>query len=187
MQPDPTAVSQHTPSLDSSQANTSSTQHGNDFDGRSVSGPLHYEVPGDSSGLDLPAPDADRPPLSDTGKAPPSSPVNRVSQYESAGTPGEKGAALAFRVVASTGQSNRPLESLPNGTRPRYPAEESLLTFFAQRFSRIYYRTCLRSPSRLSPWYPVGFTPWSLPLMPGESLSPGSSRVPRPRRTGVAL
>lgn len=114
MQSDPTVVSQHT-SLDSSQASPSSTQHGNDFDGRSVSGPLEYEVSGDSSGSCLPSPGADHSPLNDAEEAPPSSPVNRVSQYENAGTPSRKGANLAFRVVPSAGHFTVPLESLPNG------------------------------------------------------------------------
>lgn len=117
MQSDPTVVSQHT-SPDLSQANASATQHGNHFDGRSVSGPLHQEVSGDSSGLDLPSPGADHSPLSDAEEVPPSSPVNRVSQYENAGTPSRKGADLAFRVVASPGHFNVPVESLPNGMKP---------------------------------------------------------------------
>lgn len=126
MQSNPTVVSQHTPSLDSSQSKPSSTQHGSDFDGRPVSDPLHHEVSGDTSGLDLPAPGADHPPLNDAGEAPPSPPVNRVSQYENAGTPGKKGTDLAFRVVASTSQCNLPLESMPNGTpRSEMPRRRS--------------------------------------------------------------
>ena len=189
MQSDPIFVSQHT-SPDLSQANPSSTQHGNDFDGRSVSGPLHNEVSGDSSGLDLPSPGADHPPLSDAEEAPPSSPVNRVSQYEDAGTPSKKGADLAFRVVASPGQFNVPLGSLPNGMKPPdlpRPRRRATANVCAQRFSRTSCRTFLRSPSRPSLWYLVGFTPWSPLPMPGGLPSPGSSRVPRLRRMDIVL
>ncbi|OQD76662.1 hypothetical protein PENDEC_c004G05353 [Penicillium decumbens] len=139
MQSDPTAVSQHTPSLDSSHAKPSSTQHGNDFDGPPVSGPLDHEMFGDRSGLDLPAPGASLPPLNDTAEAPPSSPVNRVSQYESARAPVKNGSDLAFRVVASTGQSNFALESMPNEVLTHIlshlpPQTLSAITLVSRRF-----------------------------------------------------
>ncbi|KAJ5674330.1 uncharacterized protein N7477_004264 [Penicillium maclennaniae] len=137
MQSDSTVVSQHT-SPDLSQAKTSSTQHGNDFDGRSVSGILHHEVSGDFAGSDLPSPGADHPPLSEAEEAPPSSPLNRVSLYENAGTP-KKDANLAFRVVASTGQFNVPLESLPNEVLTHIlshlpPQSLSAITLVSRRF-----------------------------------------------------
>lgn len=129
MQSEPTAVSQHTPSVDSSAAQPSSTQHGDDFADGPVSGPLHREAVEGFAVLDQTTPGSKCPPLSHADVAPPSSPASRVIQHENAGTPGRRGAELGFRVVASAAQSMQALESLPNGMfDPKYPADHLQVT-----------------------------------------------------------
>lgn len=118
MQSEPTAVSQHTPSVDSSQSSPHPIQHGNDFDAAAVSGLLHPEETRDCSARASPTPgtsDALLSDLSDIDSAPPSSPAQRVSEYENAGTPSKKKDDPGFQVSSFMGPSNLPLETLPNG------------------------------------------------------------------------
>lgn len=120
MQSESTVVSQRTPSIDSSQANPHPIQHGNDFDDAAVSGPLYPEETGDSPALDSPTPGTSRALLSDTGSAPPSSPAQRVIEYENAGSPSKKKDGAGAQVPSFVGYSNLPFETLPNGTpQPR--------------------------------------------------------------------
>lgn len=112
MQSEPIAISRKTLPVDSSQANDTSTQHGNDSADGSVSGSLDRE-----SARDKPAPgqsDSCAASLNDVGSAPPS-PAQRVIQHENAGMSSKKSAAPGFRVVPSAGMFDLPLESLPNG------------------------------------------------------------------------
>lgn len=112
MQPEPTAVSQHT-SSDSPQADSHPTQHGNDYEDGPVSGPLSREANRGSTVPGASTPGASSPPLSPNGLTP--SPAQRVSQHESAVTSGKKAPELGFQVISSGGQSRLPLETLPNG------------------------------------------------------------------------
>ncbi|KAJ5584817.1 uncharacterized protein N7459_004617 [Penicillium hispanicum] len=114
MQSELAAVSQHTPLVDSSPANTNPTQHGNDVADGPVSGSPQREEAGDSAASTLLAPQTDHVPLSTAGSTPPSSPAQNVRLHESAGTPGKKGAEPGFPVMASGGPSKLPLETLPN-------------------------------------------------------------------------
>lgn len=115
MQSELTAVSQHTPPVDSSPTQHTSTQHGIDFAGGPVSGPSLREAAGDPTALDQPVPAADHAVLNGAETASLCAPVNRVIQHENAHTPGQGGTELGFRVVASSSQSKQVLESLPNG------------------------------------------------------------------------
>lgn len=115
MQPELAAVSQHTPPVDSSPANSNPTQHGNDVADGPISGSSQREEAGDSAVPALLVPRTDHAPLSTAGSAPPSSPAQNVRLHESAGTPGKKGAEPGFQVVASGGPSKLPLETMPNG------------------------------------------------------------------------
>ncbi|KAJ5762532.1 uncharacterized protein N7511_005914 [Penicillium nucicola] len=142
MQPEPSAVSQRAIPVDSPQVDPSSTQHGHDLDDAQVSDLLQREKVRDS---------ADVPGMSIHGEqhafvnvdgrpAPP--PVDRVSQYENAGTPGTpplQQEPLAFRVVASTGQSQGSLETFPNEVLTHIlshlpPQSLSAITLVSRRF-----------------------------------------------------
>jgi hypothetical protein len=111
MQPESISVSQHTPPIDSSQSNLSTTQHGNDLDDGAVSGSLLHGETGDSPVVASSSP-LNHPPLSADGPAPPS-PAQRVIEHENAGSPQRRDPR--FRVVKSSSHSQVPLESLPNG------------------------------------------------------------------------
>ena len=115
MQSEPTAVSQHPPLVDSSQSSPKPTQHGHDSEDGAVSGLLRREDAGDSDAPRSSTPGTDSPPLSAVGVVAPPSLAHRVSQHETARTPGKKSSEPSFQVLASEGQSKRPLETLPNG------------------------------------------------------------------------
>ncbi|KAJ5159412.1 uncharacterized protein N7482_006416 [Penicillium canariense] len=140
MQSEPSAVSQHTPSIDSSQASPRPIQHGHDFDDAAASGLLTREETGDCSALDSSATrETRRAPLSDTASTPPSSPAQRVIQYENAGTSSNKGAEPGFQVVASSGHPHLPLETLPNEVLTHIlshlpPQSLSAITLVSRRF-----------------------------------------------------
>lgn len=149
MQPEPTDVSQRTPSVDSSTVEPTPTQHGNDFADGPVPGPLTREATGGSALLDQPTPGPDNPPLNDAVAAPPSSPASRVVQHENAGTQSRRGPELGFRAVASSAvQSKQFLESLPNGMLSEVPRRSAPINKSMQRFSPIFSRTCLLSRFR---------------------------------------
>ena len=120
MQPEPTAVSQHTPPVDSHPVIISPTQHGHDLDDAQVSDLLDRGEIGDSA--DVPSmstqdePDAS---LNEVdGRDAPLS-VDRVSQHENAWTSPRKAPNSGSCIVPSIGQSQTTLEAFPNG---RYPA-----------------------------------------------------------------
>ncbi|KAJ5690856.1 hypothetical protein N7462_005248 [Penicillium macrosclerotiorum] len=114
MQSEPSAVPQYTPAVDSSQANLHPTQHGNDLNDGPVSGSLDQEEIGDQSVLESPVLGAIRASVNEDRSTPLTSPARRVIQHENAGIPGKRMAELNLQVVASNGQSNLPLEALPN-------------------------------------------------------------------------
>lgn len=121
MQPEPTAVSQRAIPVDSSQVDPSSTQHGHDLDDAQVSDLLEREKIRDSADVPGMSLQGDQHASMNVDGRPAPPPVDRVSQYENAGTPGTPGTPplqqedLAFRVVPSTGQSQGSLEMFPNG------------------------------------------------------------------------
>lgn len=165
MQPEPTAVSQHTPPVDSSQVHPRTTQHGHDFDDIQVPSLLARECTGGSANA-LDQTQGEHTSLLNEvthNSLLPSSPVHRVRQHENGGTPTSKrkGAGLEFRVAAFTSQSQTSLEAFPNGTSQSTPQSgSSVLTVRSQRFLRIYYPTCLRNPCRPLRWCPADFTRW---------------------------
>ncbi|KAJ5900479.1 uncharacterized protein N7473_004549 [Penicillium subrubescens] len=139
MQSEPTAVSQHTPPVDSSQSCPHPIQHGNDFDDVAVSGLLHSEETGDCSALGPFPPGTNSALLSDIDSAPPSSPVQRVIEYENAGTPSKKKDDTDFQVSSFEGHSNLPLETLPNEVLTHIlshlpPQSLSAITLVSRRF-----------------------------------------------------
>jgi len=158
MQPESSAVSQHTPPVDSSQANLNTTQHGNDLEDGAVSGPLLHEETRDSPVAGSTVPTLNRPFLSEDGATPPS-PAQRVIEHENAGSPRRRD--TGFRVVKSSGHSQVPMESLPNGMPQLSCMEISW--------------TSLTSPSRGSYPYPVASaSPYLV------SYDPGVPPIPLP-------
>ncbi|KAJ6003275.1 hypothetical protein N7451_005822 [Penicillium sp. IBT 35674x] len=140
MQSEPTAVSEKTSFRDSPPANTSSTQHGNDFEAGPVSG-LLQEKSGDPAAPDWSSPANIHAALSecdssDVASTPPS--AQRVSQYENAGSPGRKGVDPGLPDVAG-GPSKLPLETLPNEVLTHIlshlpPQSLSAITLVSRRF-----------------------------------------------------
>lgn len=116
MQPEPTAVSQHTIPVDSYPVIISPTQHGHGLDDAQVSDFLAREDIRDS---------ADVPSMSTQNKfhaslnevdgrhTPPS--ADRVSQHEKARTFAGEAAIAGSCFVASIGQSQTSLDAFPNG------------------------------------------------------------------------
>ncbi|KAJ6029710.1 hypothetical protein N7499_000857 [Penicillium canescens] len=142
MQPEPTAVSQRATPVDSSQVDPSSTQHGHDLDDAQVSDLLEREKTRDSTDVPgMPVQGEQHASVNVDGRpAPPQ--VDRVSQYENAGTPGTPPMQqddLAFRVVASTGQLQGSLETFPNEVLTHIlshlpPQSLSAITLVSRRF-----------------------------------------------------
>ncbi|KAJ6129260.1 hypothetical protein N7512_002040 [Penicillium capsulatum] len=138
MQPEPTAVFQHTPSCDSPQPVNQPTQHGNDCEDGPVSGPLYREATREPTGPDACTAGASGAPLNADDLAPPS-PAQRVSQHENAGPAGKKTSELGFQVISSGDLSKLPLETLPNEVLTHIlshlpPQSLSAMTLVSRRF-----------------------------------------------------
>lgn len=119
MQPEPTAVSQHTTPVDSYPVIISPTQHGHDLDDAQVSDFLSREEIRDSA--DVPGMSAQNESHAslnevDGRHTPPS--ADRVSQYEKAQTPAGESAIAGSCLVTSIGQSQTSLDAFPNGRCP---------------------------------------------------------------------
>ncbi|KAJ5297335.1 hypothetical protein N7508_007584 [Penicillium antarcticum] len=142
MQPEPTAVFQRATPVDSSQVDPSPTQHGHDLDDAQVSDLLQREKATVSVDVsDMSVQGEQHASVNIDGRpAPP--PVDRVSQYENAGTPGTppmQQEELAFQVVASNGQSQGSLETFPNEVLTHIlshlpPQSLSAITLVSRRF-----------------------------------------------------
>lgn len=118
MQPEPTAVSQHTPPVDSYPVIISPTQHGHDLDETQpqVSDFLEREAIRDYA--DVPSMSTQDASLkeADGRHAPPS--ADRVSQHENARIPPGQAENAGSCLVASIEQSQTSLETFPNGGCP---------------------------------------------------------------------
>ncbi|KAJ5965195.1 uncharacterized protein N7479_005071 [Penicillium vulpinum] len=141
MQPEPTAVSQHTPPIDSYSVIISPTQHGHDLDDAQVSDFLEREEIRDSADVpSMSTQDESDGSLNKVGPAPPSPHrVHRVSQHENARTPPRKAANAGFCFVAFIGQSQASLETLPNEVLTHIlshlpPQSISAITLVSRRF-----------------------------------------------------
>ncbi|KAJ5783259.1 hypothetical protein N7457_005033 [Penicillium paradoxum] len=140
MQPEPTAVPQHTPPVDSSPIDTSSTQHGLDLDDAQVSDFLLFEEIRDSA--DVPSMSTQNENNLSLNKlkshpAPPS--ADRVSKYEKTRTFPEQETDAGFRVLALSGKSHVSLETCPNEVLTHIlshlpPQTLSAMTLVSRRF-----------------------------------------------------
>ncbi|KAJ5102408.1 hypothetical protein NUU61_004630 [Penicillium alfredii] len=142
MQPEPTAVSQHTPPVDSSQANPRAIQHGHDFDDIQVPSLLAREGTGGSANA-LDQTQGEYSLLNEVthNSLVPSPSDHRISQHENGGTPTNKrkGAGLEFRVAVFTSQSQASLEAFPNEVLTHIlshlpPQSLSVITLVSRRF-----------------------------------------------------
>ncbi|OQE20235.1 hypothetical protein PENFLA_c017G09536 [Penicillium flavigenum] len=140
MQPEPTAVSQHTPPVDSYPVIISPTQHGHDLDDAQVSDLLDRGEIRDSA--DVPSMSTqDEPDASSNevdGRDAPLS-VDRVSQHENAWTSPTKAPNAGSCIVASIGQSQTTLEAFPNEVLTHIlshlsPQSLSAITLVSRRF-----------------------------------------------------
>lgn len=108
MQPEPTAVSQHTPPIDSPPVNTRSTQHGHDLDDAQVSGFLREETRDLAAVSSMLIQDNFNTSLNDQRSAPPS---ERVSQHANAAKQSDN---VGLRV-AFVEESETNIQAFPNG------------------------------------------------------------------------
>ncbi|KAK4866973.1 hypothetical protein LT330_007714 [Penicillium expansum] len=140
MQPAPTAVSQHTPPIDSYPVIISPTQHGHDLDDAQVSDFLEREEIRDSADVpSMSTKDESDASLNevDGRHAPPS--ADRVSQHENARTPPRQAANAGSLLVASFGESQTSLETFPNEVLTHIlshlpPQSLSAITLVSRRF-----------------------------------------------------
>ncbi|CAI7630427.1 unnamed protein product [Penicillium glandicola] len=140
MQPEPTAVSQHTPPVDSYPVIISPTQHGHDLDDAQVSDFLSLEEIRDSADVpSMSTQDESKASLNevDSHPAPPS--AHQVSQYENARARPRQSANAGASFVASIGQSRPSLETFPNEVLTHIlshlpPQSLSAITLVSRRF-----------------------------------------------------
>ncbi|KAI2711801.1 hypothetical protein CBS147354_8185 [Penicillium roqueforti] len=139
MQPEPTAVSQHTPPVDSYPVIISPTQHGHDLDETQpqVSDFLEREAIRDYA--DVPSMSTQDASLkeADGRHAPPS--ADRVSQHENARIPPGQAENAGSCLVASIEQSQTSLETFPNEVLTHIlshlpPQSLSAMTLVSHRF-----------------------------------------------------
>jgi hypothetical protein len=127
MQPESTAVSQHTPPVDSSPIKTSSTQHGHDLDDAEVSGFLERE---ETRALaDVPSMSTQDEPdafLNGVDGRPVPSSADRVSKHTSAQTHPRQVPNAGLRLVKFDEQPQVSFETFPNGRYPAFPPHNSL-------------------------------------------------------------
>ncbi|CAG8903283.1 unnamed protein product [Penicillium egyptiacum] len=140
MQPEPTAVSQPTPPVDSYPVIISPTQHGHDLDDAQVSDLLDREEVRDSADVpSMSAQDESDASLNEVdGRDAPLS-VDRVSQHENAWTTPGKAANAGSCLVAAIGQSQVSLEAFPNEVLTHIlshlpPQSLSAITLVSRRF-----------------------------------------------------
>lgn len=111
MQPESTAVSQHTPPIDSSSVNLRTTQHGHDLDDAQVSGFLREETSDLADVSSMSTRESIHASLNDERSTPP---YERVSPHVNAGSPPRQSNNAVVRV-AFADQPETTLEAFPNG------------------------------------------------------------------------
>ncbi|EPS33000.1 hypothetical protein PDE_07961 [Penicillium oxalicum 114-2] len=140
MQSESRAVSQHTPPIDPPKASVQPIQHGNDLDD-AVAAPDAL-LPRESGGCltaDSATQESGDAFLKDEVHIPPSSPAQRVSDYESIATPGKDGDSSVFHDSSFNRSSKLPLETLPNEVLTHIlshlpPQSLSAITLVSRRF-----------------------------------------------------
>lgn len=151
MQPEPTAVSQHTFPVDSSPIDPSSTQHGHDLDDAQVSDFLEREDIRDSADVSSMSPRDELPGASLKevyGRFTPPS-ADRVIQHENALSSLNQTADAAFRLLAINGHVQTSFETLPNGESPLTRDIVLFDNCNLQRSSPIFYRIYPHKPCLL--------------------------------------
>ncbi|CAL5873060.1 uncharacterized protein PFLUO_LOCUS7329 [Penicillium psychrofluorescens] len=141
MQPEPTAVSQHTSSVDSFPTDRQPTQHGHDLDDHPVSGSRDREPTGDPAvSLDRPDQSKSHSPLNRVVQdvSAQSAPAHRVNVHDgrTSSSPDED---LGFRVMAVQAPSQVNLEAFPNEVLTHMlshlsPQSLSAMTLVSSRF-----------------------------------------------------
>ncbi|KAJ5362728.1 hypothetical protein N7541_003572 [Penicillium brevicompactum] len=135
MQPEPTAVSQHTPPVDSSPINLCSTQHGHDLDDAEVSGFLREEASDSPDVSSMPNQDHLHSSLNDDRSAPPSVPENQhVNAGPSNRKPVHSGPRVTFSEQPQTALDTFPNEVLTHILSHLSPESLSAITLVSRRF-----------------------------------------------------